>query len=393
MKKAIQFGAGNIGRGFIGAILSENGYEVCFADINENVISELNNKKEYVVEFVGQKCEEIIIKNVCGVLSNGEEIFEKIKEAEIITTAVGPGVLKIIAKTIAKGIEERMNSGIKENLNIIACENMIKGSSTLKEETFKYLSEDAKEYVNQYVGFPDSAVDRIVPPMEKTEDILRVRVEEFKEWIVDETLFKGEVPKIEGMTLTKNLMAFIERKLFTLNTGHAITAYLGVLKGYKTIKESIEDPEIKNIVLGAMKESGEVLINRYNFDRESHYKYIEKILGRFKNPYLVDEVVRVGREPLRKLSYNDRLIKPLRGTIEYNTNNENLILGIDAALNYKNSNDTQAVELDRKLNENNFENAFYEITGLQDKKLEKKIYENYIKIKNNQQIKSNKIYS
>ena len=278
MKKAIQFGAGNIGRGFIGAILSENGYEVCFADINENVISELNNKKEYVVEVVGQKCEEIIIKNVCGVLSNGEEIFEKIKEAEIITTAVGPGVLKIIAKTIAKGIEERMNSGIKENLNIIACENMIKGSSTLKEETFKYLSEDAKEYVNQYVGFPDSAVDRIVPPMEKTEDILRVRVEEFKEWIVDETLFKGEVPKIEGMTLTKNLMAFIERKLFTLNTGHAITAYLGVLKGYKTIKESIEDPEIKNIVLGAMKESGEVLINRYNFDRESHYKYIEKIL-------------------------------------------------------------------------------------------------------------------
>lgn len=393
MKKAIQFGAGNIGRGFIGAILSESGYEVCFADINENVISELNNKKEYIVEVVGQNCEEITIKNVCGVLSNREEIFEKIKEANIITTAVGPGVLKVIAKTIAKGLEIRMNSNIKENLNIIACENMIKGSSILKEETFKHLSDEAKEYVNQHVGFPDSAVDRIVPPMEKTEDILRVRVEEFKEWIVDETLFKGEVPKIEGMTLTKNLMAFIERKLFTLNTGHAITAYLGVLKGYKTIKESIEDPEIKNIVSGAMKESGEVLINRYNFDRESHYKYIEKILGRFENPYLVDEVVRVGREPLRKLSYNDRLIKPLRGTIEYNTNNENLILGIDAALNYKNNNDTQAIELDKKLNENTFENAFYEITGLQNKKLEKKIYENYMKIKNNQQIKSNKIYS
>ena len=97
MKKAIQFGAGNIGRGFIGAILSENNYEVCFADINEIVISELNNKREYTVEVVGQKCKEIIIKNVCGVLSNGEEILEKIKEAEIITTAVGPNVLKIIA--------------------------------------------------------------------------------------------------------------------------------------------------------------------------------------------------------------------------------------------------------------------------------------------------------
>ncbi|MBM6823317.1 mannitol-1-phosphate 5-dehydrogenase, partial [Fusobacterium mortiferum] len=105
---------GNIGRGFIGAILSENGYEVCFADINEIMISELNNKQEYVVEVVGQNCNEITIKNVCGVLSNKDEILEKIKEAEIVTTAVGPGVLKIIAKSLAQGIEKRMNEGIKE---------------------------------------------------------------------------------------------------------------------------------------------------------------------------------------------------------------------------------------------------------------------------------------
>jgi len=230
MKKAIQFGAGNIGRGFMGAILSENNYEVCFADINEIVISELNNKREYTVEVVGQKCKEIIIKNVCGVLSNGEEILEKIKEAEIITTAVGPNVLKIIAKTLATGLEKRKDVKEKKYLNIIACENMIKGTTALKEEIFKYLSEEAKDYVNQYVGFPDSAVDRIVPPMEKTSDILKVRVEEFNEWIVDKTQFKGEIPELKGMTLTDNLMAFIERKLFTLNTGHAITAYLGVEK-------------------------------------------------------------------------------------------------------------------------------------------------------------------
>ena len=370
MKKAIQFGAGNIGRGFIGAILSENNYEVCFADINEIVISELNNKREYTVEVVGQKCKEIIIKNVCGVLSNGEEILEKIKEAEIITTAVGPNVLKIIAKTLATGLEKRKDVKEKKYLNIIACENMIKGTTALKEEIFKYLSEEAKDYVNQYVGFPDSAVDRIVPPMEKTSDILKVRVEEFNEWIVDKTQFKGEIPELKGMTLTDNLMAFIERKLFTLNTGHAITAYLGVEKGYRTIKESIEDKNIREIVLGAMKESGEVLIKRYGFDREKHYSYINKILGRFENPYLVDEVVRVGREPLRKLSFNDRLIKPLRGTLEYETKNENLILGIAAAFNYRNESDIQAVELEKKLNEKSFDEFFYEVTGLNDKNIE-----------------------
>lgn len=378
MKKAIQFGAGNIGRGFIGNILSQNGYEVCFADINKAVIDELNKKHEYIVEVVGENCQEILIKNVYGVMSNSSDIFEKIKKTNLITTAVGPVVLPIIAKTLAEGIKTRMEAGIKDYLNIIACENMIKGSSFLKEEVYKHIDDSVKEYIETYVGFPDSAVDRIVPPMEKGADILRVRVEEFNEWIVDKTLFKGEIPNIEGMTLTDNLMAFIERKLFTLNTGHALTAYLGILEGHKTIRESINDEKIKDVVVHAMEESGEVLIKRYNFDRDAHEKYIKKIVSRFENPYLVDEVDRVGREPLRKLGYNDRLIKPLRGTLEYNTKNDNLIRGIAAAMAYRNENDPQAVILKDKIEHENLNKAFREITSLSNNpEIEDKVIEVY----------------
>lgn len=378
MKKAIQFGAGNIGRGFIGNILSQNGYEVCFADINKAVIDELNKKHEYIVEVVGEDCQEILIKNVYGVMSNSSDIFEEIKKTNLITTAVGPVVLPIIAKTLAEGIKTRMEAGIKDYLNIIACENMIKGSSFLKEEVYKHIDDSVKEYIETYVGFPDSAVDRIVPPMEKGADILRVRVEEFNEWIVDKTLFKGEIPNIEGMTLTDNLMAFIERKLFTLNTGHALTTYLGILEGHKTIRESINDEKIKDVVVHAMEESGEVLIKRYNFDRDAHEKYIKKIVSRFENPYLVDEVDRVGREPLRKLGYNDRLIKPLRGTLEYNTKNDNLIRGIAAAMAYRNENDPQAVILKDKIEHENLNKAFREITSLSNNpEIEDKVIEVY----------------
>ncbi len=378
MKKAIQFGAGNIGRGFIGNILSQNGYEVCFADINKAVIDELNKKHEYIVEVVGEDCQEILIKNVYGVMSNSSDIFEEIKKTNLITTAVGPVVLPIIAKTLAEGIKTRMEAGIKDYLNIIACENMIKGSSFLKEEVYKHIDDSVKEYIETYVGFPDSAVDRIVPPMEKGADILRVRVEEFNEWIVDKALFKGEIPNIEGMTLTDNLMAFIERKLFTLNTGHALTAYLGILEGHKTIRESINDEKIKDVVVHAMEESGEVLIKRYNFDRDAHEKYIKKIVSRFENPYLVDEVDRVGREPLRKLGYNDRLIKPLRGTLEYNTKNDNLIRGIAAAMAYRNENDPQAVILKDKIEHENLNKAFREITSLSNNpEIEDKVIEVY----------------
>lgn len=263
--------------------------------------------------------------------------------------------------------------GIKDHLNIIACENMIKGSTFLKEEVEKHLTEDAVAYMNEYVGFPNSAVDRIVPPMEVSNDVLRVRVEEFKEWIVESNGFKGEIPIIEGMDLTTNLMAFVERKLFTLNTGHAITAYLGVIGGHETVKESIEDESIERVVKNAMKESGEVLIRRYGFEKNAHVQYIDKIIKRFKNPYLVDEVNRVGRQPLRKLGYNDRLIKPLRGTMEYGTKNSELIKGVVAALKYRNVEDEQAIELENKLKNNEFNMVLRSITSLEDEEIIKEI--------------------
>jgi mannitol-1-phosphate 5-dehydrogenase len=273
-------------------------------------------------------------------------VVDCIADVDLVTTAVGPTVLKIIAKTLAAGLEKRLNNGVTTPLNIIACENMVRGTSQLKEAVFELLSDEVTAKVEELVGFVDSAVDRIVPPAEEGEtDPLAVTVETFSEWIVDETQFKGDIPDIPGMERTDNLMAFVERKLFTLNTGHCVTAYLGNLKGHKTVREAIEDADIRADVKKAMEESGEVLINRYGFEREKHAAYIEKILGRFANPYLVDEVDRVGRQPLRKLGKDDRLIKPLRGTIEYGTANDTLLKGVAAALKYTNDNDPQAVEL------------------------------------------------
>lgn len=380
MKIAIQFGAGNIGRGFIGKLLADSGYKVVFVDVNKTVIDEINEKKEYVIEVVGENKEEATIKNIEGVLSSDERVIELIAQAEIITTAVGPSILSRIAGTIAKGIEKRKSLNNGKPLNIIACENMVKASSFLKEEVEKYVDASTSTYIDENIGFPNSAVDRIVPPLDGSVDILRVRVEEFQEWVVDKDLFKGEIPEIKGMELTDNLMAFIERKLFTLNTGHAITAYLGVLKGYNTIKESIEDTEIEKFVTDAMKESGEVLIKRYGFDREKHYEYIEKILKRFKNPYLVDEVKRVGRQPLRKLGYNERLIKPLRGTEEYATANENLIYGIAAAMKYTNNEDDEAKELQEKIGTEELRTVIKIITALENEELIDKILKKYREI-------------
>ncbi|NOI24658.1 MULTISPECIES: mannitol-1-phosphate 5-dehydrogenase [Vibrio] len=353
--KALHFGAGNIGRGFIGKLLADAGIHVTFADVNETVVNALIERQSYPVKIVGEDCVVEQVNNVTAVNSTSADIIELIATVDMVTTAVGPTVLKIISKSVAQGIEKRLESGNTAPLNIIACENMVRGTSQLKEMVFEHLSDDAKAFAQAHIGFVDSAVDRIVPPAEEGEtDPLAVTVETFSEWIVDETQFVGDIPAIKGMECTDNLMAFVERKLFTLNTGHLITAYLGVLAGHETIKDSIEDPAIFADVQAAMQESGEVLIRRYGFDAEAHAAYIQKILNRFANPYLRDEVDRVGRQPIRKLSPQDRLIKPLNGTIEYGLPNSHLIKGIAAAFLYKNDDDPQAVELQAMFAEQGF---------------------------------------
>lgn len=364
--KALHFGAGNIGRGFIGKLLADAGIEVIFADLYRPVIDALNSRHQYTVRIVSEHAKYETVTGVRAVYSaNSSEIITLITQVDIITTAIGPTILEHIAGTVAQGLAKRSESGNVRPLNIIACENMVRGTSHLKQHVFKALPQQYHAWVEQNVGFVDSAVDRIVPPPEgDINDILEVTVEEFSEWIVDRTQFRGEPPTIPGMELTDNLMAFLERKLFTLNTGHVIAAYLGKLAGHKTIRDAILDENVRKVVKGAMQESGDVLIRRYGFDAVKHAAYIEKILSRFENPYLKDDVDRVGRDPFRKLSANDRLIKPLIGTLEYGTPRDNLAIGIAAALYYQNDDDPQAQKLAALLEELGPRKALAQITGM-----------------------------
>ena len=344
--KALHFGGGNIGRGFIGKILAEAGYEVVFADINMTVIDRLNQDHGYTVHVVGEGVDQKeTVKNVRGINSGDEAVVTaEISDAALVTTAVGPPVLEILAPLLVRSLAARYKAG-GAPLNIIACENMVRGSSFLKEKVLAAAGDDAA-LIDANTGFVDCAVDRIVPPVRGGDaDPLAVTVEVFSEWIVDSTQFKGAVPAIAGMIATDKLMAFIERKLFTLNTGHTALAYFGQLAGKKTVGEAMQDDAVRQAAEAVMKESGAVLIRRYAFDPAAHRAYIDKILKRFANPYLHDDIDRVARQPLRKLGAQERFIKPLNGMLEYDLPHDATVRAIAATLHYHNPDDPQAVEM------------------------------------------------
>lgn len=376
MKTAIQFGAGNIGRGFIGMLLAQAGYKVIFADVNPVIIDRLAQDKKYTVHIMDVEKVDYEITNVDGIYSTGTEIIDEIAKAEIITTAVGLTIIPRIAPTFAAGIKARMASGSKEYLNIIACENALRASSQLKNHLYALLTEEEQAYCDEYVGFPDCSVDRIVPPgvNEIPTDVV---VESYYEWNVEKASFKGGIPAIAGMNLADNLDAYIERKLFTLNTGHCITAYLGVLNGLATIKDAIEKPEIYDLVHAAMEQSGAGLVKKYGLDAQAHAAYIEKIIKRFKNPYLNDDVTRVGREPLRKLSATDRLTKPTMTALGFGLPVDKLVVGIGAALHYNNPEDPQSVELQAKIAELGVVEAYKQVSGVEDEAFLAQVKEAY----------------
>ncbi|XBC42278.1 MAG: mannitol-1-phosphate 5-dehydrogenase [Buchnera aphidicola (Meitanaphis elongallis)] len=363
--KALHFGAGNIGRGFIGQILVHSGFNLTFSDINKEIIDSINLYHEYDIELLGENSYVDKIQGVKAIHVNHPNILSVIAEADIITTSVGVNIVNSLASLIVQGIKHKIKIKRHNFLNIIACENFFRCSSVLKKHVMNLLPTKYHEYLENNIGFVDAVVDRIVSFNNKeSSNILFVKVEQFKELICDVNQFKGDIPNIIGMQLSNNLNAYSERKLFTLNTGHAITAYLGLLYGYTDIYSAILDKNIYDIVRGAMNESGNVLISRYNFDKSVHDCYIDSVLSRFKNSYLVDDLIRVGRNPLRKLHKNDRLIKPILGTLEYRCSNVNLIKGVSAALCYENINDSEAVQLNCLIKDKGINYILSNISGL-----------------------------
>jgi mannitol-1-phosphate 5-dehydrogenase len=360
--KAVHFGAGNIGRGFVGLLLHQAGYEVVFADVAEALISQLAAADSYDVHEVGENPTVRTVDNFRAVNSGTQEqqLISEIATADIVTTAVGPHILKFVAPAIAKGIAARA-PGLAP-LQVMACENAINATDILREAIVSSW-DDAAGPLEDVAVFANTAVDRIVPNQEAGQG-LDVTVETFYEWVIDRTPFGGSAPVIPGATFVDELGPYIERKLFTVNTGHASAAYFGFEAGLEKISDAMADQDVAADVRAVLDETKQLLVSKHGFNHEEQEAYVQKILGRFSNPHLPDTVNRVGRAPLRKLSRHERFIGPAAELAERGIVPEALLGAIAAALRFNDPADTEAVELGQILASTEPADATEQITGL-----------------------------
>jgi len=361
--KAVHFGAGNIGRGFIGEILHRNNIDITFVDVNDTIIAALKERGAYTIELADSTHEQLTVTHVTGLnnQTEPEKVVEAIQTADLLTTAIGPAILPHIAPLIAEGIEARMNAGSTQPLDIIACENMIGGSAFLAEEVKKHLTDTV--YLDTYIGFPNAAVDRIVP-QQAHEDPLFVTVEPFSEWVVDETGCRSDKIRLADVHYVADLAPYIERKLFSVNTGHATVAYTGALFGYRTIDEAMADTLVVAQLKSVLAETGRLLCAKWGFDKDVHATYIDTIIGRFQNKHISDDIQRVARTPIRKLGHDERFIKPIRELHAMQLPAPHLLAAAGMVFNYNDPEDEQSRQLHEMLRTRPVEQVITEVTGL-----------------------------
>ena len=315
-RKMIQFGAGRIGRSFLGQLFSLSGYEVVFVDINSNIVQEINERKEYRIIIKQNKLPDktILIQNVRAIKAvNTAAVIHEIAEADILCTAVGKEALPDIIPIIARGLSFRVEKVGNLPIDIIIAENVRHVSGYFYQELKNLLPEEFA--LEQLVGLVETSIGKmvpIIPEKEKASDPLILFAEPYNQLIVDKKGFINPIPVLPELLAVDNIQAYVDRKLFIHNMGHAATAYLGFQShsDFTYIFEPLQEKKIYNGVRKAMLQSAQALSKAYPRDLEKKdlENHVEDLLTRFQNKALGDTIYRVGRDLRRKLDKNERKI-------------------------------------------------------------------------------------
>jgi mannitol-1-phosphate 5-dehydrogenase len=361
--KAVHFGAGNIGRGFVGLLLHEGGYDLVFSDVAAPLVDAINAADSYTVHEVGEGGTDTVITGFRAINSatDPEALIAEVATADVVTTAVGPTILRFVAPHIVAGLRERDASAAP--LQVMACENAINATDVLRDEV-RAVAGDEWETLSSRAVFANTAVDRIVPGQPAGGGV-DVTVEPFYEWAIERGAFGDTPPRIPGAHFVDDLAPYIERKLFTVNTGHATTAYFGAQAGIDTIAAALADDAIAGKVAAVLEETSALLVAKHGLDETAQAEYRATILRRFRNDALPDTVWRVGRQPLRKLSRHERFIGPAAEAAERELCVDALLLAISAALAFDDPEDEQSVQLQAMLKEADASQFTETVTGLE----------------------------
>lgn len=369
LKSAAVFGAGMVGRGFLGQLLSESGYQVTFVDIDRELVEAINAQGGYRLRLVDNEGpEELWIAPVRAIDGRAaDRATAVLSQAELAATAVGVRALPAIAPIFAQAIASRAEAELELPLNIIVCENL-KGASTIFREMVRCsLQPQYHSFFEDRAGFAMAVIARmaaIVPPEVREQDPALMIAEPYKELPVSCEGLVGPIPQVVGLRAEPDFEAWVARKLYLHNAGHAMLAYLGYLKGLTYGYEALHDRDVRPLFDKALDESLRALVAEFGFAEEHLRTHVADLTRRLDNRALADTIFRLARDPLRKLGPEDRLVGAARLALKHGITPQALAWGIAAGMFYDDPQDPRAIELQQSLAAEGIESLLQSLCGL-----------------------------
>jgi mannitol-1-phosphate 5-dehydrogenase len=368
-EQAVVFGAGNVGRGFLGQLFAESGYNLVFVDVDQPLITALNDQRGYTIRLVEDDWSEELFVSPARALHAGEArvVTQALVGASLGATAVGVRALPLIAPLVANGICARAEAGIDTPLNIIVCENLKDAGAAFRDMVLEHLPTAFRAYMRTYVGFVDTVIARMVPPPTpgmRAQDPGLIVVEPYKELPVDRLGLVGTVPDVVGLEPVDDFDLYMARKLYIHNCGHAILGYLGHLRGHVFGFRALQDAVVRSLLEQALAESKAGIVATHGVEPAWLESHIAEILRRFANRALGDTVSRLGRDPLRKLGPEDRLVGAARLAEAAGVVPKALGWGIAAGYCFDDPDDPLAMRLQECIGSGGLEGVLANVSGI-----------------------------
>ncbi len=387
---AIVFGAGNVGRGFLGQLFTESGYEVVLVDIDEPLLRVLNEHHGYKLALVdNERREELWIAPVRALhAGDTESVAAAVAEASLMATSAGARALPAVAKTVAAGLARRLSSPQAAPLNIIVCENLKDAADYFRGLVTRELPPRLQSALGKKVGFVETVIGRMVPlltPEQRAADPSFIAAEPYKELPVDREGFVGAIPSVVGMEACDHFAAYVARKLYVHNGGHAVLAYLGYLRGLTYGYEALEDPAVRPLLEAAWVESRQGIAAAYQVSPRWLEAHADDLRRRFANRALGDTIVRLARDPLRKLAPDDRLVGAARLAEQAGVAPEALSWAIAAGYRFNSIDDPIAGRLQGMIRAQGLPATLQEVSGIDPAEpLGQRVLERYARLEANE---------
>ncbi|RNF01497.1 polyol:NADP oxidoreductase [Trypanosoma rangeli] len=215
---------------------------------------------------------------------------------------------------IVEGLRRRREKGVRP-FTVMSCDNLRHNGDVAKKAVLGYaraVDADLAAWIEANVMFPNSMVDRITPATTpQVRDHLNARTgicdaepvlaEDFCQWVIEDKFCNGVRPPWDrvGATFSNDVAGYEQVKVRILNSSHIMLTWPGLLLGLHYVHEALGNKEIYRLVEESLDK--DILPTLRAPEGLNLVAYKEKVLSRFMNIALGDQLLRVAGDGCSKV--------------------------------------------------------------------------------------------